>query len=84
MLLKVKLGILIEEGPSIGTTLPEVGLHRACGLLFKVLIALLENEDCLLRIHMGDNQIGDQLLLKVLMVEEVCNLEKVEDVDWVD
>ena len=83
MLLKVELRVLVEEAPCVGTVLPEdwpgrvILRHRG---VFQAVEALLQVVHCILGVHCRDDNICYQMLLEALVVEEVANLEKIQDI----
>ena len=77
MFLEVKLGVLIEELPGISTTLSMMSEIVWTSLILKLGVTLFKHEDCLLGVHIGEDHITDQLLLKELVVEKVSNLQKI-------
>ncbi len=85
MPLKVELSVLIEEGPGVGAVLLVLGDARAeVGLLIiQVGVAVLQVEDRVLRVHAGDDQVCNQVLLQVLVKEEVAYLQEIKYVHCV-
>ena len=83
MLLKVELSVLVKEAPSVGTVLPENWpgrvILRQRGV-FQAVEALLQVVHCILGVHCRDDNICYQMLLQALVVEEVANLEKIQDI----
>jgi len=82
VLLKVERGILIQDRPSIGTTLSMLDI--TISLVIKVRMTFFQNNDSLLGVHIWNDQISNKLLLKEFMIKEVPYLQKINNVYWVD
>lgn len=52
-------------------------------LILHLIEALFKYDDCLLRVHIGNQVVSDEGLLDVLMVEEIADLKEINDIYWV-